>query len=176
MNKAKTVSVLLAGLLAGAGAFAQTASATADGPVKAGEASTMTHGRPNMATSNYSSGAPVTSASGVIVTPAASSTTVMGAAPATVVVPATPVVVTEPARALPDGGASATVNVPDRAGEISTMTNGRPNLSTHNPVVSERYAVVMEPDVQYTPQQAGEASTMVGGRPNANPNDAQFRR
>ena len=48
MKKLATPSLLLAGLIAFAGvAQAQTASATSDVPVKAGEASTMTQGVPN---------------------------------------------------------------------------------------------------------------------------------
>ena len=63
MIKARTTaSLLLAGLMAG-GAWAQTASATSDVPVKAGEASTQTHGQPNMSTANHPAATgPVTSA------------------------------------------------------------------------------------------------------------------
>ena len=69
MNKTTklTAALLMAGVFAG-GAIAQTASATSDVPVKAGEASTQTNGVPNMVTNNNpNAAAPVTSASGVVV-------------------------------------------------------------------------------------------------------------
>jgi hypothetical protein len=176
-----TASLLLAGLMAGA-AWAQTASATSDVPVKAGEASTMTHGRPNMATNNepaasasspsYSSSvgsassAPLSSASGAPVG-SASSTAVMGAPSASV------------GREIPNHNATVTTNVPTMAGEASTMTNGVPNVSTNNPHSQVDGSRVITPPVQQVqrvPQQAGEASTMVGGRPNANPEDPIYRR
>ena len=162
MIKARTTaSLLLAGLMAG-GAWAQTASATSDVPVKAGEASTQTHGQPNMATSNApTAGAPVTSATGVPVDSAsAPSTATMGAA-----------------REVPLHSATVTSNMPTKAGEASTMTNGVPNMSTNNPV-TDGSRVVMPPEqhVQRVPQQAGEASTMVGGRPNANPDEPIYHR
>ena len=178
MNKTKTAaSLLLAGLMAG-GAWAQTASATADVPVKAGEASTLTQGQPNMATSNNaamgaagvqhpshvgSAGAgPVSSATGMPVD-SASSTAVMGAPSA--------------GREIPNHSATVTSNVPTMAGEASTMTRGQPNMSTNNPVV-DGSRVITPPtlEVQRVPSQAGEASTMVGGRPNANPDEPLLRR
>ncbi|TFZ06756.1 hypothetical protein EZ313_09080 [Ramlibacter henchirensis] len=166
MNKAKTtVSLLLAGLMAG-GAWAQTASATSDVPVKAGEASTQTRGQPNMATSNApGAAAPVTSASGAPVQSAtssqgATSTHVMGAG-----------------REIPHHSSTVTSNVPTKAGEASTMTNGVPNMATHN-ANPDGSRVITPPvlEVQRVPQQAGEASTMIGGRPNANPEDPAYRR
>ena len=179
MIKAKTTaSLILAGLMAG-GAWAQTASATSDVPVKAGEASTMTHGKPNMATSNNPAAAPsaspsvgtagsahLSSASGAPVD-SASSTATMGA-------PSAPV-----GREIPNHNATVTSNVPTMAGEASTMTNGVPNVSTNNPHSQVDGSRVITPPVQKvqrTPQQAGEASTMVGGRPNANPEDPAVRR
>ena len=59
-----------------------------------------------------------------------------------------------------------------RGGEISTMTDGRPNASTNNgtpdgAVVPPR-RVAAAPDVRLG---TGEASTMVNGQPNANPED-----
>ena len=162
MIKAKTtVSLLLAGLMAG-GAWAQTASATSDVPVKAGEASTQTHGQPNMATANHpAAAAPVTSATGVPVGSAtALSTATMGAP-----------------REVPLHRATVTSNTPTMAGEASTLTNGVPNMSTNNPVTDgSRILVAPHQQVQRVPQQAGEASTMVGGRPNANPDDPIFNR
>lgn len=167
MNKAKTTaSLLLAGLLAG-GAWAQTAAPTSDVPVKAGEASTVTHGQPNMATQHdrmashpstvgSATAAPLSSATGLPVDNA-SSTHVMGAS--------------SDARVVPYHSATVTSNVPTKAGEASTFTNGVPNLMTNNPN-PDGSRVVTPPvlEVQRVPHQAGEASTMVGGRPNAMPN------
>ncbi|WBY00031.1 hypothetical protein PE066_11100 [Ramlibacter tataouinensis] len=160
MTPAKTTAaLLLAGLLAG-GAYAQTATATSDVPVAAGEASTVTHGVPNMATSNAPRhAAPVTSATGEPVYSAASPDTAVMGAPAD-------------ARVVPWSGATETSNIPTRAGEVSTMTNGVPNMSTHNPVVHDsRLVVPPQQTVERVPQRAGEMSTMVGGRPNGNPDD-----
>ena len=175
MTTAKTtVSLLLAGLMAG-GAWAQTAAPTSDVPVKAGEASTLTNGRPNMATNNEPvtaapavtgamGAAPVTSATGLPVDSAASSSTAVMGAPAD-------------ARIVPFHSASVTSNVPTKAGEASTMTNGVPNAATHNPN-PDGFRVVTPPElvVQHVPQQAGEASTMVGGAPNVNPNSPLVNR
>lgn len=78
----------------------------------------------------------------------AESTTVLGAGPSTVIMPADttvlgagPVMVPLEPVMVPPGlaadsperhDASATFNVPGRAGEASTMTNGAPNLETIN--------------------------------------------
>jgi len=188
MQRAKTLSLLLAGLLAGGAAVAQTA--TSDVPVKAGEASTITHGVPNMATNNqaapadvvvvpaapvYVAPAPVvvvpaqpavSSASGVVVE-SASSTSVMGASPMTT---------HRSSVYVPSPGATVTSNVPRVAGEASTFTNGVPNMSTNNPVVDEGRVVHLEHKISEVPSQAGEASTMVNGRPNWNPHDPVIRR
>jgi hypothetical protein len=172
MSKTKTAaSLLIAGLMTGA-AWAQTASATSDVPVKAGEASTMTQGQPNMATTHNApashssvgsaSATPVTSATGMPVD-SATSTAVMGAPSG--------------AREVPHHSATVTSNVPTKAGEASTFTNGVPNMATHNQV-TDGSRVLTPPvlEVQRVPQQAGEASTMIGGRPNANPDDPIYRR
>ncbi|HYE41523.1 MAG TPA: hypothetical protein VEB23_16405 [Ramlibacter sp.] len=134
-------ALLLAGVVATAGvAHAQTY----DVPQQAGEASTMTHGAPNLVTDNPNG------------------TYVMGAAPATVTTYtytypavttysyATPVVtygaVAVPPSASPDTvvtyvhrpevvsrtQSAATFDVPARAGEASTMTGGAPNMVTDN--------------------------------------------
>jgi len=171
MIKTKTTaSLLLAGLMAG-GAWAQSAAPTSDVPVRAGEASTVTQGQPNMATTHdplrghstvgSASSAPVGSASGVPVD-SASSTAVMGA---------------PSAREVPHHSATVTSNVPTKAGEASTFTNGVPNMSTNNPQ-TDGSRVLTPPlqQVQRVPHQAGEASTMVGGRPNANPDDPIYHR
>lgn len=167
-----TVSLLLAGLLAG-GAYAQSASGSSDVPLRAGEHSTVTHGQPNMATSNdsqlhppavSSTADPINSAAGLPVDSASSSdsdTAIMGA-------PSEP-------RVLSRDSATVTSNVPTRAGEASTMTNGVPNMSTHNPVVDSRVLYPPELVLERVPSGAGEASTMVGGRPNWNPDDPLLR-
>jgi hypothetical protein len=89
------------------------ASATTNVPGRGGEASTMTNGVPNMSTNNnaYVAGdAP---------------THVMGA-------PRETVAPMDTRKTYEMGRASATVNVPGRGGEASTMTNGVPNMSTNN--------------------------------------------
>ncbi|WP_332814325.1 hypothetical protein [Ramlibacter sp.] len=164
-----TTTLLMAGLLAAGGAYAGGASPTSDVPVKAGEASTVTHGQPNMLTTNEplqhpapvsSAGdAAVTSATGVPLDSASSPHTVVMGAPAD-------------ARVVPHYSATVTSNVPTRAGEFSTWTNGVPNMKTYNPVVDDgRVLYSPEQVVQRVPHQAGEVSTMVGGRPNWNPDD-----
>ena len=166
MKQAKTTaSLLLAGLLAAGGAYAGGASATSDVPVKAGEASTVTNGQPNRLTTNepLQHPAPVSSATGVPLDSASSASTAVMGAPAE-------------ARVVPLSGATVTSNVPTRAGEFSTMTNGVPNMKTYNPVVDDsRVLYPPEQVVQRVPQQAGEMSTMVGGRPNWNPDDPLLR-
>jgi hypothetical protein len=82
------------------------------------------------------------------------------------------------------GSASATTNVPGRAGEASTMTQGVPNAQTTNTPSSGATSSGATMDHSRTgahsagasattslPPKAGEASTSVQGRPNANPND-----
>jgi hypothetical protein len=173
MNKTRTLSLLMAGLLAGAGAYAQVAgstSATSDVPVTAGEHSTVTHGQPNMATTNQpglATTGPAYSASGVPVD-SASSTSVMGAS-------AAPAGSYHGAREVPRNGAAVTSNIPVGAGEASTMTNGVPNLKTNNEVVNDTRIVSRAPaQVDLTP--SGEASTIVNGRINGNPDDPLLRR
>lgn len=141
MKKSNTyLSILMAGMLAAAGAQAQSAgasSSTDDAP-KAGEASTQTRGVPNAKTTNSTaSEAPI---------------------------PASKEVVRQDAQGR--GGASATVNVPARAGEASTMTAGRPNLET-NPMESARAmgaAAYTEVGVPAT-MPAGSLSVFRGGTP-----------
>ena len=79
--------------------------------------------------------------------------------------------------------AQTTSDVPIKAGEASTMTQGVPNAKTTNslateaPMMNQSKSEIRE-DAQgrskasastRTPGRAGEASTMVDGRPNANP-------
>jgi len=136
MNKISLKHALLAtGLVAAAG-FAQAAD-TFDGPTRAGEASTMTHGVPNAVTTNspYPDGTPVIVGAAVAAPGTTTTTTtyhytypvvsypntVTTYYPATVAV--APVAVE---------GATETSNVPLSAGEASTMTHGVPNVSTNN--------------------------------------------
>ncbi len=80
-------------------------------------------------------------------------------------------------RTVPHGGATATSNVPSKAGEASTMTNGVPNQATYNPNPDDGRLVYAQPlNVSSVPTQAGEASTMVGGNPNADPMNPIYRR
>jgi hypothetical protein len=83
------------------------------------------------------------------------------------------------AQSTPAGGSS---NVPPKAGEASTLTEGQPNAKTTNSAVSDTPIVgkdAIRQDAQgrstaaatsSTPNKAGEASTMVQGKPNADGN------
>lgn len=113
-------ALIVAGLMAAGGAYA---AETFDSPVhKAGEASTMTQGQPNVDTN-------------------VPNTAVLGAGPTVVYTETTtygqpvyllPAPVHSQPHELDRGGASDTSNVPGRAGEASTMTGGVPNMSTDN--------------------------------------------
>jgi hypothetical protein len=121
-------ALLLAGIVAAAG-IAQ--AQTSDVPTQAGEASTMTHGQPNVATTN---------------SPFGDHPAVMGAGP--VVVYETPTYVyVEPSHpalkphlqrsdAYARGSFAETCNVPSRSGEASTMTGGQPNAATNNVITN----------------------------------------
>jgi hypothetical protein len=121
-----TQALLAAGLVAAAG-VAQ--AETFDTPQQAGEMSTMTHGVPNVETNNIPNEGP--------------NTLVLGAGPAVVtthsyvmtpsyqyVLPAP--VVTHGHWSVPHANATETSNVPERAGEASTMTGGVPNALPNN--------------------------------------------
>ena len=185
MNKSTLFRALLAaGVVATAG-LAQ-AAANFDAPTQAGEASTMTNGVPNARTSNSPDGV-VTNVYYI----GPSSTAVMGA-PGVVVAP-----VSRAATTYEMGKASATTNVPGRAGEASTMTNGVPNASTNNNayVAGDAPTYIMgappaEPAGMNTrktydmgkasatvnvPGRAGEASTMTNGVPNASTDNVNAR-
>ena len=109
MNKYATHSLLLAGLMALAGvAHAQTGAVTSDVPVKAGEASTMTQGVPNAKTTN---------------------------SPASEAPAMTKSEIREDAQGR--GKATATNRTPGRAGEHSTMVNGKPNANPDAPTLSK---------------------------------------
>jgi hypothetical protein len=118
MIKSSYLPFLLAGLLAAAGAHAQstTAAGSSDGPPKAGEASTQTMGAPNAKTSN----SPVTEA------PAQSKDAVR-----------------QDAQGM--GAAAATSSVAPKAGEASTVTQGKPNIDPNAaPRALTRQEVVAE--------------------------------
>ena len=109
MKKLATPSILLAGLIAFAGAAsAQTAAGTSDVPTKAGEASTMTQGVPNAKTTNSSASEAPAMAKDAI---------------------------REDAQGR--GTASATTRSPGRAGEASTMVNGNPNANPDSPMLTK---------------------------------------
>ncbi|MEO7548070.1 MAG: hypothetical protein ABIT82_06570 [Ramlibacter sp.] len=86
------------------------------------------------------------------------------------------------------GSASATTDVPGKAGEASTMTNGKPNAKTTNNMASDMSATTKgearagakgQTNASATtsvPGKAGEASTSVAGRPNANPDDPMLNK
>jgi hypothetical protein len=145
MNKTPiTRAVLLAALATGAVGMAQ--AETSDMPYRAGEASTMTQGVPNAVTTNspYSDGTAVVSVAPALVAPGSVVTTTSYyyhpsiTAYAVPVVPSTTVMGASSSSL--HGGASATTNVPDRAGEASSMTGGVPNMAPNNfaaaPVIS----------------------------------------
>lgn len=114
MNKQATSSLLLAGLMALAGAAtAQTAAPTSNVPLKAGEASTVTNGVPNAVTTN---------------TPG-NEGPAMGKSE-----------LREDAQGR--SGASATNRSPGRAGEASTMVNGKPNANPDSPLVGKTKAEI----------------------------------
>lgn len=135
MRKTPLSALIAAGIVAVAG-VAQ--AGTFDSPTQAGEASTMTMGAPNAATTNspYPDGY--------------NATLIMGAGPSTVTsyTYTYPAVVTygypssvyylSPAYPLDNGwngylnNAAETSNVPQRAGEASTMSGGVPNMATTN--------------------------------------------
>jgi hypothetical protein len=118
MTKSTTLSFVMAGLLAAAGVQAQTAPAagSSDLPPKAGEASTQTMGAPNAKTTN----SPVTEA------PVQSTDTVR-----------------QEAQTM--GGAAATSSVPPKAGEASTVVQGKPNADPNAmPRALSREEVVAE--------------------------------
>ncbi|HZY17413.1 MAG TPA: hypothetical protein VFE82_02975 [Ramlibacter sp.] len=163
-TKTTTLSLLLAGLLGAGAAFAENnPSGTADVST-GGQSSTMSGGVPNMATTNQPAAAPVPS------------TSTMGAAPAPYSGATAPVYGAEPqaARSAPRAtyGGASTMDIPVRGGEVSTMTEGRPNFVTnnHTPDGSIGDARHVQP-APVVVQGTGEASTLVGGRPNANPED-----
>lgn len=136
--KKTSLSLVLAGVFAVAGvAQAQTW----DVPEKAGEASTMTMGQPNLETDN--TGVPGTHVMGA---PSVHTTTTIYPSHSVVTTYPSHVYVQPHVQVNPDTvvtvpyhpmvvdrhQAAATFNVPARAGEASTMTGGAPNVVTNN--------------------------------------------
>jgi hypothetical protein len=116
MNKSY-LPILLAGLLAAAGVQAQStpAAGSSDLPPKAGEASTQTQGAPNAAPTN----SPATEA------PAASKDAARQSAQGM-------------------GAASGTSSVAPKAGEASTVVQGKPNADVDKPAPRTRAEVIAE--------------------------------
>ncbi|MCC2676034.1 MAG: hypothetical protein K0R89_1597 [Ramlibacter sp.] len=102
------IAVIAAFAVSGA-AFAQKAAETTNTPQRAGEASTMTGGAPNAKTTNATTTSSTAGKASTAASGSKGTTSSSG-----------------------KGSASATTNVPDRAGQASTMTNGVPNKKTTN--------------------------------------------
>ena len=160
MNKTPiTRAVLLAALATGAVGMAQ--AETSDMPLRAGEASTMTQGVPNAVTTNspYSDGTAVLSAAPVYVAPGSVATTTTYYYHPTITTYAVPAYTVPSTTVLGasssplHGSASATTNVPDRAGEASSMTAGVPNMAPNNfapaPVISGYTVIGTGPTYYY---------------------------
>ena len=137
MKNFTTTSLLLAGLMAVAGvANAQAAAGTSDVPSKAGEASTMTNGVPNAKTTNTpGSGAPA-------MTKGQTRQEAMGR-----------------------DAASATTNSPGRAGEASTMVEGKPNANPDAPTLTKSKSDLrMEREMKRAQRKQQRESAAMGQR------------
>jgi hypothetical protein len=123
MTTRTTASLLLAGLLAAGGAFAQN-SATPTTDTATGEVTTMTNGQPNAATTNNPPMAdPSTSGA-------------MGAGPAVVAVPAPAVVLVPAETAVMPASPRTRRAVPvvrSATGEASTYVGGQFNANPDDP-------------------------------------------
>ena len=131
-----TVSLLLAGLMAAAGAVqAQStpAAGSSDVPSRAGEASTMTQGVPNAKTTNSATTDTGATGNNMGASGSTGASTGMGST-----TPASKDQIR--AEAKNQGRASATSSVPSKAGEASTMVNGRPNANPDDPNVNKSRA------------------------------------
>jgi len=149
MNKTPYArAVLLAAIATGAAGMAQ--AETSDMPYRAGEASTMTQGVPNAVTTNspYPDGTAVVTMAPALVAPGSVVTTTTyyyhpsTSYVTTYAVPVAPVIGASSSTL--HGSASSTTNVPDRAGEASTLTGGVPNMAPNNfaPPVIAGYTVI----------------------------------
>ena len=150
MNKPLLSRALVVAAVVAAAGVGVAQAETFNTPMQAGEASTMTHGQPNMRTTNtpsysysYDVGGPLPAPvvdSTILGAGPMSDTTVLGAGPmvtyeATTVYPSS--VYVQPSTSwdhsyydgagMGMGGATATSPIPDRAGEASTIVNGVPN-------------------------------------------------
>jgi len=133
-TKTTTISLLLAGLLGAAGAWAETPpNATSDTSV-GGQASTMTQGRPNMATTNEPA----------VATPAAAPTGTMGASSPMASDASTTTMTMGAMQAAPtqDHMRRGVYNSDPRlgTGESSTMVNGQPNANPDDPLLAKTRA------------------------------------
>ena len=149
MNKPLLSRALVVAAVVAVAGVAQ--AETFNSPTQAGEASTMTHGAPNMVTSNSPSYSYSYDMGGPLPAPVVDST-ILGAGPVydTTVLGGPPTVTYESTTVYPSsvyvqpninwnpetyhsgwgmgyGGATATSRIPDRAGEASTIVNGVPN-------------------------------------------------
>ncbi|HEY0420922.1 MAG TPA: hypothetical protein VGC80_15510 [Acetobacteraceae bacterium] len=151
MNKPLLSRALVVAAVVAVAGVAQ--AVTFNSPTQAGEASTMTHGAPNMLTENNPSWSSSSSydMGGPLPAPVVDST-ILGAGPVydTTVLGGPPTVTYESTTVYPSsvyvqpninwnpetyhsgwgmgyGGATATSRIPDRAGEASTIVNGVPN-------------------------------------------------
>ena len=76
-------------------------------------------------------------------------------------------------------GASESTDSPQRAGEMSIMTNGVPNVKSSNSPYGDRVSQggriankqLTASETSDTPLRAGEATTMTGGAPNVSTNN-----
>ena len=159
MNKSR-LSILLAGLLAVAGAQAQTAAATSSVPVKPGEASTQVQGQPNADPNSPSAPGAYPSAPTYPST-AYPATTTPGAQtyPSSQAMPRTKDEIRQEAKGM--GAAAATTSVPGRAGEASTMVHGQPNMDPNAPMPAPYYGPIGVPAT--LPD--GSLSVFQGGTP-----------
>lgn len=182
MRNKTTMSLLLAGLLGATTAMAETPpTATTDVPV-GGQASTMTQGRPNMATTNNpavenSSAVGTMGATAPMASEAASSTGAMGAAAAPVTndssygasrapVVENPSTTSTNAVAVPSSSVT-TDSAPSSASSTGAMGAAAPVPQDH----MRRSWFNSDPRLG-----TGEASTVVNGQPNANPDDPLLAR
>lgn len=160
MRTKTTMSLLLAGLLGAATAWAETPpNATTDVPA-GGQASTMTQGRPDMATTNdpaveNPAAVGTMGASDPMASDATSSTGTMGAAPAPVT--------TDSSYGTSN---SAVVEAPSATTGTAASSTGTLGAAPVPQDHMRRSAYNSDPRLA-----SGEASTMVNGQPNANPYD-----
>jgi hypothetical protein len=140
MRKTLISAAIATGIVAMAG-IAQ--AETFDSPTRAGEASTMTQGVPNAATTNspYEDGYNPTLVMGagpVLVDPTVTTYSYSYAYPPVVTYYPSSVYYVTPAPIASSSwngylnSATETSNTPQRAGEASTMSGGVPNMSTNN--------------------------------------------